>query len=122
MAMMHPIKRDSNRPIMDAAALCAELGKRGEVWADAAAAADALEEARKSVLAELKAGHMAGGKMSDAKAETLALGSPEYRSHLNAMVKARQAANRSRVRYDVYRTYVELERSNAATERALANL
>ena len=111
--------RDPNRPTLDAEALCRELSKRGLEWADAAAASDALDEARKSVLAELKVSSDAG---SDAKAETLALAHPDYRRHLEAMAAARKDANRKRVAYDVYRTFVELERSNASTERELVRM
>lgn len=92
-----------------------ELEQRGMTWADANAAADALEEAKKSILSEytLKASGRTQGERQDG-----ALASPEYREHLARMVEARRAANRARVRYDSYKVMIELERSRHATERA----
>lgn len=94
--------------------MAAELSERGLAWADAQAAAEALEESRKSVLAEYT---LSFDVKSMAEREAMALASPDYRDHVASMVKARQAANRARVRFDVYKVFVELTRSKIATER-----
>lgn len=95
--------------------LAHELSRRGLIWADANAAAELLEEVKKSLLSKVKLG--CEGKSMDER-ETKALASDEYMKHLNVMVAARRDANIARVRYDVYKTYVELTRSRIATERA----
>jgi len=105
--------------LMDADRIAQELSERGLAWADALAAADALEETKKSVLAELMVG--SGGK-SAAEKEMLALAAPEFRQHIESMVAARRQANRARVRFDTYKAWIELSRTNASTERALATL
>jgi hypothetical protein len=96
-----------------------ELERRGMEWADRNQAAEALEEARKSVIAQ--ATLRANGR-SHAEREAAALASAEVVDHLRRMVEARGEANRARVRYDVWRTYIELERSRHATERAAMTL
>lgn len=110
-----------NTPTLDAERLCHELTQRGEAWADANAAAEALEETRQSLYSSIAAELLATGA-SAAKAEMLAKADERYAQHLKAMVAARKAANRARVRYDTYKVYCEMQRSNASTERALATL
>jgi hypothetical protein len=96
-----------------------ELSQRGMAWADADAAANALEETRKSVIAEAIADQYADDpKVSYAKAETFALASQKVRDHVKAMVDARKAANRARVRWDTYKAWLELIRTQEATKRA----
>lgn len=108
-----------NSAAIDPNSVAHELSERGLAWADANAAADALEETKKSVIAQ--ATITAAGK-SQGERESIALASAEVRDHLTAMVEARRAANRARVRYDVYKTFIELERSRHATERAAMTL
>lgn len=93
------------------------LVKLGEDWADAEAAADLLEETRKSVLARLTLERMTGDTRTRVTAEQSALTTLEYRSHLEAMVTARQKATRLRVRYDAARTWSDLLRTMQATRR-----
>lgn len=91
------------------------LVKAGEEWADANAAADALEEMKKSMLAKLmldSVGTSLGQK------EMLALADESYSDYLTNMVNARKAANKARVRYDSAKTLAELRRSQQATARA----
>lgn len=108
----------------DPSALANEVIGLGEEWADLDAAASALEETRKTVLAkrtiEFLEGSLSVGKtrgMSVAQAETNALADPTYESHLELMVEARKNANRARVRYDMGRMRLELLRTHQATLR-----
>lgn len=87
----------------------------GEEWSDLDAAANMLEETRKSVLAEL-VNQSKGGSIAAKESEALA--DPAYKLHLANMVNARKLANRARVRYDTARAWVELVRTSEATKRA----
>lgn len=91
------------------------LVKAGEDWADKDAAANLLEETKKSTLAHIKT---KSPEKSDAAKETLALCDPEYMQHLQLMVEARREANRARVKYDSARMLAEMRRSQEATKRA----
>jgi len=106
---------------IDADALCDEAESAGMAWADAKAAADALEETKKSVLAQAMTGYMAEG-MPGNKAEANALADPAYTEFLRKMVAAGKARDRARVRYDILRTRIELLRTNASTERAAMSM
>jgi len=92
-----------------------KIVKAGEEWADAEAAADLLEETKKSVLAKLmnEAGHasMAGKEMQ-------ALADAKYTEFVKGMVAARKTANKARVRYDSAKVLAELRRSQESTKRA----
>lgn len=96
-------------------AIAAAVNRAGEQWADAQAAADLLEETRKSVLAKLSL-EAAGGSV--AAREMIALASQEYQDFLAGMVKARQAANKAKVRYSSAQVFAELRRSEESTKRA----
>lgn len=93
--------------------------KEGLEWADRNAAAEMLEETRKTVLAEL--GNRSGESSMAAK-EAWALTQPEYRLHLTNQITARKEANRARVRYDSAKLLAELRRSEESTRRAEINL
>ena len=113
-----------NRPtphFIDADALCDEAENAGFSWCDAKAAADALEETRKSVLARSMTGYLAEGNANN-KAETLALADEAYINFIRQMVAARKASDRARVRYDILKTRIELLRTNASTERAAMSM
>jgi hypothetical protein len=97
----------------------AALVKAGEDWADMDAAANLLEETRKSVLANLK---LKSSGTSDAARETQALADPSYSAFIRGMVDARKAANKARVRYDSGKTLSELRRSEESTKRAEMSL
>jgi hypothetical protein len=101
----------------------------GEEWADNNAAAEALEESKKSVLARYVIEYMEKGlqsaapgerakPMSAAAAEQRALAHPGFEMHLELMVNARKDANKSRVRYDMQKMTLELFRSKQATLRS----
>ncbi len=98
----------------------AKLMSAGDDWADKKAAAELLEETKKSVLSKVKT--ELGKDKSDAASETLALCSQEYREHVRSMVEARRLADRARVLYDNLNTLMELRRSEQATRRAEANI
>lgn len=86
----------------------------GISWAEKNAAADLLEESKKSVLAEL-AQKATGGV---AERERVALASDVYQAHLIAMVNARRDANIARVNYDGAKAWLEMARSVESTRRA----
>lgn len=105
--------------LIDAEALATTLRKRGDDWADKDAAYKALEEVQKSVLAQAFL-NVEGGSVAEREAKARA--SAIFAEHLVAIADAREAANKARVAYDVYRTYVDLMRTNAAAQRALVSL
>lgn len=106
---------------IDTDALCDEAESAGLAWCDAKAAADLLEETRKSVLAQGTTSYFAEGLAAN-KSETHALADQPYVAFLHNMVKARHAADRARVRYDILKTRIELLRTNASTERAAMSM
>lgn len=87
----------------------------GEVWADADAAFRAYDDLTKTMLSKAMAEYEGE---SVAAAETKARRSDEYVSHLNTLAEARRNANKARVAYDAAKLYVEVWRTNQATERA----
>lgn len=99
---------------LDAEKIYALLIEAGEAWADANAAADLLEETKKSVLAKLmnECPHAA----VSAK-EMIALADPKFTEFVKGMVSARKTANKLRVRYDSAKTLSELRRSEESTRR-----
>lgn len=113
-----------NRPqpqFIDIDSLCDECESAGLAWADAKAAAEALEETRKSVLAQAMTSYFAEG-LAVNKSETHAMADRPYVAFIENMVKARHTADRARVRYDILRTRIELLRTNASTERAAMSM
>jgi hypothetical protein len=113
--------RPTNAPYIDIDSLCDAAEAAGLAWADASAAADALEQTRKSVLAHSMAGYLQEGMPSN-KAETYALAQEAYTDFIRRMVSARKAADRARVHYEILKTRIELMRTNASTERAAMNM
>lgn len=102
----------------DPEAIYRRLEAAGDDWVDKNAAAEILEETKKTVLAELMQGHQG----SNAERERVALADPAYRLHLVKMVTARKEANRARVRYDSVRVLAEMRRTQESTRRAEANI
>ena len=96
-----------------------QLADAGEDWADKQAAAELLEETKKSVLAELM---NAETGLSVSARESNALANPAYKLHLTNMVAARREANRARVRYDSMKVLAEMRRTQESTRRAEINL
>lgn len=99
---------------MDAEKIYDSLVRAGEEWSDLDAAANLLEETKKSVMAKLI--NEAEGSVN--AREYKALADPEYRRHIEGMVTARKAANKARVRYDSAKVLAELRRSEESTRRA----
>lgn len=112
-------KRPEPDKSIDAEEIFTRIVKAGEDWADAEAAASMLEEARKSVLAKLM---NEAAATSIAGKEMMALADEQYEAHIKAMVTARKAANKARVRYDSAKVLAELRRSEESTRRAEMNL
>ena len=102
----------------DPEAIYKRLLDAGDDWVDKNAAADLLEETKKSVLAEL----MNGRDGSSAERERRALADPTYKHHLTSMTAARKEANRARVKYDSMKVLAELRRTQESTRRAEANI
>jgi hypothetical protein len=98
----------------DPEAIYGRLVEAGEDWADKEAAAEILEENKKTILAEI----MAGFQGSTAERERNALADSAYKLHLKNMVAARREANRARVRYDSMKVLAEMRRTEASTRRA----
>lgn len=99
---------------MDPQKLSHEIHTAGEAWAEAEAAAQLLEETRKTVLSQIKSKY----EGSDAAKETLALATQDYSDHIKQMVNARREANKARVRWDSLKIYADLMRTKAASARA----
>jgi hypothetical protein len=98
-----------------------ELIMLGDDWADKHAAATLLEETQKTVLSQVTLRYRPDTK-SKTDADTQALADAEYVDHIHRMVKARKEANRARIRYEAAKTKIELARTNAANDRALAQM
>jgi hypothetical protein len=109
----------TNAPILDAAKLAAELDRRGQEWADADHVARLLEETKTTLLAQIATEH---ADTSAAKADVLAKADERYVKHITGMVEAKTKANKAKVKFDTYRTYVEMLRTNASTEREMMRL
>ncbi len=106
--------------LLDANKTAEELSQRGLAWADADAAFRALDDVTKTVLSEAIAALNRDDSM--AAKETDARRSMLYKDHLIALAAARRTANRAKVNLEVYRCWIEMKRTNAATERAQMNL
>jgi hypothetical protein len=92
----------------------------GEEWADADAAANALEETKKSVLAQLMC-DVPSEVTTIAAREARALTDAAYKLHLANMVNARKEANKAKVRYETGKIWAELKRTAESTKRAEMN-
>lgn len=97
-------------------AIYRSLLEAGEEWVDKEAAAEILEETKKTVLAEI----MRGFDGSTAERERKALAEPAYKLHLVNMNNARKEANRARVKYDSAKVLAELRRTQESTRRVEA--
>jgi len=99
---------------LDIEAAHARLEEIGSLWADADAAYNALDDVTKTVLSECMAEHEGE---SQAKAEAAARRSAPFKAHLEALAGARRRMNLARVKYDSARAYIELYRTEMATQR-----
>lgn len=101
---------------LDPKTIAEQLTNLGDDWADKHAAAEMLEETKKSVLAKLAADSL---ENSMAAKENYALAHEDYTKHVKSMVEARRAANKAKVRYDSGKVWAELMRTQSANERAV---
>lgn len=90
------------------------LAEVGEDWADKDAAANLLEETKKTLLAELM---LSADASTKADREMKALADPAYKLHITNMVVARKEANKARVRFETGKMWAELRRSQESTRR-----
>ena len=104
---------------LDANQLFHKLNEAGSDWADKEAAANVLEDTRHAVLARLM---LASDAPSVAAREVEARASVEYEAHVKATQAAKAEALKARVKYDSMRVWVDLQRTAAANEGALAKL
>ena len=104
----------------------ARLVALGDEWAEQDAAANLYDETRKPLLARLGAVHIARNpSASQARADAVALASPEYREHVEKWVEARKAALRARVRYEsgkIWASHVQSANANKRAELAMGHL
>lgn len=117
-----PPPRDHNLPpgtLLDVDTLCDQLEQLGLDWADKKAAAEALDEATKSVLGAALL--ECEGKNAPER-EARARNSPLFTKHRDSVRDAKREAYQAHIRYEVQKTRIELRRSNSATERTLAGL
>lgn len=99
------------------AELVHNLRESGLNWADANAAANLLEESRRSLLADLIVDRMGRGS-SKAKAEEEARRHEKFREATKGMVQARKYAERAHVAYKVAQAAIDLYRTEMSTRRA----
>lgn len=84
-------------------------------WVDADAAASILEDTKSAVMCERV---MALGDMAVNKAEAIVKSSPEWKNHVEAIVKARRAANLLKVQLEYLRMKFSEWQSAEATKRS----
>jgi Mg2+/Co2+ transporter CorC len=101
--------------------MAAELSRRGTVWADCDAAYFALDETKKDVLSACMA-RVNDQELSMVKIEQQARLMPEWKEHQAMLAEARLKMNTARVSFDAYKAYIELARSENATEREAMRL
>ncbi len=105
----------ANAHLSDPARFAQSIVSRGELWADAQAAADLLEETKGTLLAKIVKEHW---ELPAWKAEAAAKSDPRYEEHIRAMVDARRLSNLARVRFDGAKMMGEFARSAESTRRA----
>lgn len=101
----------------------------GDEWADADAIASGQEEQKKNYLARLIIEYLDTGGSAPSKpgatprampvsqAEFRAQADPRYEDYVRNMVAARRKAVLAKVRYDMGKLYIEMQRSAMATKR-----
>lgn len=105
----------ANSQLSDPAKFAQAIVSRGELWADAEAAADLLEETKGTLLAKITKEHF---ELPAWKAEAASKGDSRYEEHIKAMIDARRLANLAKVRYDGAKMMGEFARSAESTRRA----
>jgi hypothetical protein len=105
---------------IDAEKIATELGKRAAEWADTNAALAALEDNGKTILSECM--RKINEPTSMAAKEAQARLDPEFREYQKKLSKARYAANHARAKYDTYKAWIELKRTESVNEREAMRL
>lgn len=105
----------ANSTLSDPAKFAQSIVARGELWADAEATADLLEETKGTLLAKITKEHW---ELPAWKAEAAAKSDPRFEEHIKSMVDARRLANLARVRFDGAKMMGEFARSAESTRRA----
>lgn len=108
-------KQLTNAHLSDPARFAQSIVARGELWSDANAAADLLEETKGTLLAKITKEHL---DLPGWKAETMAKADPRYEEHIKAMVDARRLSNLAKVRFDGAKILGDFARSVESTRRA----
>lgn len=101
--------------------LVIEIQEAGQDWIEAKLKSDQLDDGEKNYLAALINGleeGMKGGKISEAKLERLARGSPEFGQYVIGKCTAIAETSRKKVRYEALQNLWEARRSELAFERA----
>lgn len=104
---------------LDANKLYNDLMTAGSEWADKQAAYNILEDTKNAVLARLM---LRSKATSVAAREVDAKASEEFQSHVENTQEAMKEALKAKVKYESIKTWIELKRTEAANERALAKL
>jgi hypothetical protein len=93
----------------------AELSMRGIAWAELDGAYKTLDDATKSILS----GIATNFEGSEAFKEREARASDEYRyQHLKSLSEARTKATIAKVNYDVYKTWIDMKRTELSYQKA----
>jgi hypothetical protein len=117
----------NNLSLKEAGRIATIVARAGEAWFELDSVASALEENKKSFLAKIVLEYLDSGlpgakpgvtrTMPVSQAETRAMGDPRYEEYVKIMVEQRRKANLARVKYDMGRVFIDMQRSNAANER-----
>lgn len=99
--------------------LVTEIQKAGQDYVDAKLKSDQLTDDEKNFLAELQNAieESAPDKVSEAKLERLARGTPAFRNYVTGMVAARGEMLRKKIRFEALQSLFEAKRSELAFER-----
>lgn len=89
----------------------------GDVWADAKAAYEALDDLTKTVLAEITSNYLPPVCSSKTEAETRGLCDRKYKEHLAAKDHFRKEWLRAEVRWKTGLMWADLRRSKESTVR-----
>jgi hypothetical protein len=104
----------TDRTFLNADKIYQELIDAGNDWADKDAAANLLEEGKRTLVSQIASAVQSNSRV---EREEEALRSPGYTDYVASMVEARRVANRARVRYQAIQTLAELRRSQESTRR-----
>lgn len=104
---------------MDANELYHKLTEAGNDWADKQAAYNVLEDTKNAVLSRLM---LQSDAPSVSAREVEAKASKEYSDHVKNTQEAMKLALKAKVNYEAIKIWIDLKRTEAANERALAKL